>query len=73
MFTFALPVILLALFGSIFTGKVGHTGVLYKQTTYNLLREDTEGYAKLISEYYLAAERGPPTAEQVNEAFEKVK
>ena len=49
------------------------TGVLYKQTTYNLLREDTEGYAKLISEYYLAAERGSPTAELVMEAFEKVK
>jgi THO complex subunit 2 len=49
------------------------TGVLYKQTTYNLLREDTEGYAKLISEYYLAAERGPATADQVTEAFEKVK
>ena len=31
LFTFALPVILLALFGSIFTGTVGHTGVSYKQ------------------------------------------
>jgi ABC-2 type transport system permease protein len=31
LFTFALPVILLALFGSIFTGTVGHTGVPYKQ------------------------------------------
>jgi ABC-2 type transport system permease protein len=31
VFTFALPVILLALFGSIFTGTVGHTGVPYKQ------------------------------------------
>jgi THO complex subunit 2 len=49
------------------------TTVLYKQTTYNLLREDTEGYAKLTSEYYLAAERGPATAELVSEAFEKVK
>ena len=31
LFTFALPVILLALFGSIFSGTVGHTGVPYKQ------------------------------------------
>ncbi len=49
------------------------TSVLYKQTTYNLLREDSEGYSKLVSEYYLAAERGAPTAEWVAEAFEKVK
>jgi ABC-2 type transport system permease protein len=31
LFTFALPVILLALFGSIFSGTVGHTGVPYNQ------------------------------------------
>jgi THO complex subunit 2 len=49
------------------------TNVLYKQTTYNLLREDTEGYAKLVSEYYLAAESGAPTTAHVKEAFQKVK
>lgn len=49
------------------------TNVLYKQTTYNLLREDTEGYAKLVSEYYQAAESGAPTSELVQEAFQKVK
>jgi THO complex subunit 2 len=54
-------------------GTRHNTAVLYKQTTYNLLREDTEGYAKLVSEYYLAAESGPPTSEVVKETFEKVK
>jgi THO complex subunit 2 len=54
-------------------GTRHNTAVLYKQTTYNLLREDTEGYAKLVSEYYLAAESGPPTSELVKETFEKVK
>jgi THO complex subunit 2 len=49
------------------------TNVLYKQTTYNLLREDTEGYAKLVSEYYQAAESGTPTTDLVQEAFQKVK
>jgi THO complex subunit 2 len=49
------------------------TNVLYKQTTYNLLREDTEGYAKLVSEYYLAAESGAPTTELIQETAQKVK
>ncbi|KAF2666280.1 hypothetical protein BT63DRAFT_458641 [Microthyrium microscopicum] len=49
------------------------TNVLYKQTTYNILREDTEGYAKLIEGYYKAALSGPPTAELVSDAFQKVK
>jgi ABC-2 type transport system permease protein len=31
VFTFALPVILLALFGEIFSGNVGHTGVPFRQ------------------------------------------
>jgi ABC-2 type transport system permease protein len=31
IFTFALPVILLALFGEIFSGNVGHTGVPFRQ------------------------------------------
>jgi ABC-2 type transport system permease protein len=31
IFTFALPVILLALFGEIFSGRIGHTGVPYRQ------------------------------------------
>jgi ABC-2 type transport system permease protein len=31
VFTFALPVILLALFGEIFSGRVGHTGVPFRQ------------------------------------------
>jgi ABC-2 type transport system permease protein len=31
VFTFALPVILLALFGEIFSGRIGHTGVPFRQ------------------------------------------
>lgn len=49
------------------------TAMLYKQTTFNLLREDTEGYAKLVAEYHVAAESGTPTSKLVRETFQKVK
>nr|POE65136.1 tho complex subunit 2 [Quercus suber] len=32
------------------------TNVLYKQANFNLLREDTEGYAKLLTEYFNTAQ-----------------
>ena len=49
------------------------TSVLYKQTTYNLLREDTEGFAKLITEYFSTAENNPPSSEVTSDTFQKVK
>nr|POE76222.1 tho complex subunit 2 [Quercus suber] len=32
------------------------TNILYKQANFNLLREDTEGYAKLLTEYFNTAQ-----------------
>ena len=49
------------------------TNLLYRQSNHNLLREETEGFAKLITELYTTSERCEPTSSNVEEAFERVK
>ena len=41
------------------------TNVLYRQANFNLLREETEGYSKLITELFTTGNDEPPTAETV--------
>ncbi|TID19511.1 hypothetical protein E6O75_ATG06849 [Venturia nashicola] len=49
------------------------TNVLYRQSAYNLLREETEGYSKLMTEYFTVTANFKPTNEVVKETYEKVK
>jgi THO complex subunit 2 len=49
------------------------TNLLYRQANHNLLREETEGYAKLMTELYTTSGSEPPTSEVVENAFERVK
>ena len=49
------------------------TNVLYRQANFNLLREETEGYSKLITELFTTGNDEPPTAEAVEDAFVRVK
>ena len=49
------------------------TNLLYRQSNHNLLREETEGFAKLITELYTTSDRHAPTSTNVEEAFERVK
>ncbi|KAI9676192.1 MAG: THO complex subunit 2 [Caeruleum heppii] len=49
------------------------TNLLYRQSNYNLLREETEGYSKLITELFSTSNNEPPTSEVVEETFERVK
>jgi THO complex subunit 2 len=49
------------------------TNLLYRQSNYNLLREETEGYSKLITELFTTSNNEPPSAEVVEETFERVK
>ena len=49
------------------------TNLLYRQSNYNLLREETEGYSKLITEFFTTSSNEPPTSEVVEETFERVK
>ncbi|MBE3046211.1 hypothetical protein IMZ48_27470, partial [Candidatus Bathyarchaeota archaeon] len=49
------------------------TNLLYRQANYNLLREETEGYSKLITELFTTCSAAPPTSEAVQATFEKVK
>lgn len=49
------------------------THLLYRQANYNLLREETEGYSKLITELFSTSGSEPPSAEVVEETFERVK
>ena len=48
------------------------TNILYRQSNYNLLREETEGYSKLITEYFTTSNSGPPTGELVTETFQRI-
>ncbi|KAF2457162.1 transcription factor/nuclear export subunit protein 2-domain-containing protein [Lineolata rhizophorae] len=48
------------------------TNLLYRQWNYNLLREESEGYSKLITEYFTTTNRKPPTRDAVSETFERV-
>ena len=47
------------------------TNLLYRQANYNLLREETEGYSKLITELYMTSDNLRPEVPQ--ETFERVK
>ncbi|ESZ99549.1 hypothetical protein SBOR_0114 [Sclerotinia borealis F-4128] len=49
------------------------THLLYRQANYNLLREETEGYSKLVTELFTTSGSEPPTSEVIEDAFEKVK
>ena len=49
------------------------TNLLYRQSNYNLLREETEGYSKLITELFATSSSEPLTSEVVEETFERVK
>ncbi|EAW12618.1 putative THO complex component (Rlr1) [Aspergillus clavatus NRRL 1] len=49
------------------------TNLLYRQSNYNLLREESEGYSKLLTELFTTSNNEPPTSEVVEDTFEKVK
>ena len=49
------------------------TNLLYRQSNYNLLREETEGYSKLITELFTTSANELPSAEVVEDTFERVK
>ena len=49
------------------------TNLLYRQSNYNLLREETEGYSKLITELFTTSSSEPLTSEVVEETLEHVK
>lgn len=49
------------------------TNLLYRQSNYNLLREETEGYSKLITELFTTSSSESLTSEVVEETFERVK
>ena len=49
------------------------TNLLYRQSNYNLLREETEGYSKLLTELFTTSSSEPLTSEVVEETFERVK
>ncbi|KAI9876204.1 MAG: THO complex subunit 2, partial [Pleopsidium flavum] len=57
-------------------GRMGirkQTNLLYRQSNYNLLREETEGYSKLVTELFSTSGNEPPTSEVVEDTFERVK
>ena len=49
------------------------TNLLYRQSNYNLLREETEGYSKLITELFTTSSGESLTSDVVEETFERVK
>ncbi|KAL8732252.1 MAG: hypothetical protein Q9166_002824 [cf. Caloplaca sp. 2 TL-2023] len=49
------------------------TNVLYRQSNYNLLREESEGYSKLITELFTTSSGEALSSEVVEETFERVK
>ncbi|KAF2434787.1 hypothetical protein EJ08DRAFT_693286 [Tothia fuscella] len=57
-------------------GRMGirvSTNMLYRQSAFNLLREESEGYSKLITEYFTVTGGLDPTKEVVEETYEKIK
>ena len=57
-------------------GRVGirqTTNLLYRQSNYNLLREETEGYSKLVTELFTMSSTDSGSGDDVQEAFERVK
>ena len=49
------------------------TNILYRQSNYNLLREESEGYSKLVTEFFTTSSNEPPSPEVVEDTFERVK
>lgn len=49
------------------------TNLLYRQSNYNLLREESEGYSKLLTELFTTSTNEPPSSHVVEDTFEKVK
>lgn len=49
------------------------TNLLYRQTNYNLLREESEGYSKLITELFTTSSVPPPPPEMAQITFERIK
>ncbi|CAG8012147.1 unnamed protein product [Penicillium salamii] len=49
------------------------TNLLYRQSNYNLLREESEGYSKLLTELFTTSNNEPPSSEVVENTFERVK
>lgn len=49
------------------------TNMLYRQSNYNLLREETEGYSKLLTELFTTSANEPPSAENVKATWERVR
>lgn len=49
------------------------TNQLYRQSNYNLLREESEGYAKLMTEYFTTSNNEEPTWAAAAAAFQRVK
>lgn len=48
------------------------TNLLYRQSNYNLLREESEGYSKLLTELFTTSNNEPPSGEVVQDTFERV-
>jgi THO complex subunit 2 len=48
------------------------THALYRQSNYNLLREEAEGYAKLMTEYFTTVHNEPPSQEVINETLQRM-
>ncbi|KAF1940925.1 hypothetical protein EJ02DRAFT_455590 [Clathrospora elynae] len=57
-------------FGKMAVRKATHA--LYRQSNYNLLREESEGYSKLMTEYFTTVNSEPPTQEVVSETYQRV-
>ncbi|OAP65686.1 hypothetical protein AYL99_01658 [Fonsecaea erecta] len=49
------------------------TNLLYRQANFNLMREESEGFAKLMTELFTTSSNDVPTAETVEDTVEKVK
>ncbi|KAK4199457.1 transcription factor/nuclear export subunit protein 2-domain-containing protein [Triangularia verruculosa] len=48
------------------------TNLLYRQASYNLLREETEGFSKLVTEIFTTCTNDPASSEVVQDTFNKV-
>ncbi|KAK0712155.1 transcription factor/nuclear export subunit protein 2-domain-containing protein [Apiosordaria backusii] len=48
------------------------TNLLYRQASYNLLREETEGFSKLVTEIFTTCTNEPASSEIVQDTFNKV-
>ena len=57
-------------------GRMGirkQTNILYRQANFNLMREESEGFSKLMTELFATSGDGPATAAAVEDTVERVK